>query len=62
MHQHGTQQSASRCSLFCAANYRDKAYYEKHQHYQDEAPVSGCLACKEQQRRADEKRQAEARW
>lgn len=56
MHRHGTQQSASGCSLFCASNYRDKAYYGKHGHCQDEAPVTGCFACEEQRRRAEDKR------
>lgn len=59
MHTHGTQQQANACSHLCASNYRDRAYYGKHGHYQDEAPVTGCFACKEQQRRAEEKRQAE---
>jgi len=62
MHTHGTAQSAAACSRFCLANYQDIAYYQKHRHYQNEAPVPGCWACDEQKRKAEEKRKEQQAW
>lgn len=59
MHRYSTQQSANKCSRFCAANVRDREYYEKHGHCQDEAPVTGCFTCKDQQQRAEDRRKRE---
>ena len=45
MHYHPDVPNARNCSPFCQANATDRAYYEKHHHYAEEAPVDGCGAC-----------------
>lgn len=56
MHRHGTSQLAQKCSRFCAQNYADRAYWERHGHVRDVSPVPKCYECGQDAKRAEENR------
>jgi hypothetical protein len=62
MHMHGTSQVAQKCSRFCAQNYADTAYWKRHFHVRDYAPVTGCYECKQDEKRIEEARLTQLAW
>ncbi len=55
MHFHYERDEASRCSRFCQANQRDRAYWDRHHHYIDVAPVTDCGPCKDDEEKRRKK-------
>lgn len=62
MHRHGDSKSAQKCSRFCAANYAERSYWERHGHTREVAPVTGCFECKQDEKRIEEARLTVLAW